>query len=101
MTTFWQTYLDMVQILLDFVKSVGLPDWDLQLQSTENMLVWMQGYDRINYARHFTYYWAIQQSLCERHPSIYQEFQLGTRWVFQSTHADRINVSVAARIIFK
>ena len=23
------------------------------------------------------------------------------RWVFQSTHADRINVSVAARIIFK
>ena len=23
------------------------------------------------------------------------------RWVFQSTHADRINVSVAARILFK
>ena len=38
-TMFWQSYLDMVQILLDFVKSIRLPDWNLHLQSTERMLM--------------------------------------------------------------
>ena len=31
----------------------------------------------------------------------YSSWSEVTRWVFQSTHADRINVSVAARILFK
>ena len=55
MATYWQTYLDMVQILLDYIKSIRLPDWDLHLQSTERMLIWIHAYDRTNYSRHFTY----------------------------------------------
>ena len=39
MAIFWQSYLVMVQILLDFVKSIRLPDWNLHLQSTERMLI--------------------------------------------------------------
>ena len=39
MAMFWQSYLVMVQILLDFVKSIRLPDWNLHLQSTERMLM--------------------------------------------------------------
>ena len=35
MAMFWQSYLDMVQVLLDFVKSILLPDWNFCLQSTE------------------------------------------------------------------
>ena len=77
MAMFWQSYLDMVQILLDFVKSIRLPDWNLHLQSTERMLVWIHAYDTINYARHFSYYCCTQQKIQNKFPTIYQEFQHG------------------------
>ena len=77
MARFWQSYLVMVQSLLDFVKSTRLPPWNLHLQSTKRMLVWIHAYDRINYSKHFTYYWASQQKLATKHPSILQEFQEG------------------------
>ena len=41
MAMLWQSYLDMVQNFLDFVKSIRLPDWNLHLRSTERMLVWI------------------------------------------------------------
>ena len=72
MAMFWQSYLDMVQILLDFVKSVRLPDLNLCLQSTERMLVWIHAYDRINYVRHFSYYCCSQQKIQNKFPTIYQ-----------------------------
>ena len=77
MAMFWQSYLDMAQILLDFVKSICLPDWNLHLQSTERMLIWIHAYDRINYARHFSYYWCSQQKIQNKFPAIYQQFQYG------------------------
>ena len=52
---FWQTYIDMVQVLLDFTKAIRIGNWDLHLQSCERMLVWMHPYDRTNYSRQFTY----------------------------------------------
>ena len=77
MAMFWQSYLVMVQILLDFVKSIRLPDWNLYLQSTERMLIWIHAYDKINYARHFSYYWYSQQKIQNKFPVIYQQFQQG------------------------
>ena len=41
MTMLWQSYLDMVQILIDFLKSISLPNWNLHLESTERMLAWL------------------------------------------------------------
>ena len=65
----------MVQILLEFVKSIRLPDWNLHLQ---RMLVWIHTYDRINYARrHFSYNWCSQQEIQNKFPAIYQQFQQG------------------------
>ena len=77
MAMFWQSYLDMVQILLDFVKSIRLPDWNLHLQSTERMLIRIHAYDRINYARYFSYYWCSQQKIQHKLPVIYQQLQQG------------------------
>ena len=74
---FWERFLDMVQILLDFVKSICLPDCNLHLQSTERMLIWIHAYDRINYAKHFSYYWCSQQKIQNKFPAIYQQFQRG------------------------
>ena len=75
MAMFWQSYLDMVQILLDFVKSIRLPDWNLHLQSTKRMLIRIHAYDRINYARYFSYCWCSQQKIQHKLPVIYQQFQ--------------------------
>ena len=75
MAMFWQSYLDMAQILLDFVKSIRLPDWNLHLQSTERMLIWIHAYDRINYARHFSYYWCSQQKIQNKFPAIFHQYQ--------------------------
>ena len=77
MAAFWQSFIDMVQILLDFIRAVRGGDWDMHLETCQRMLVWIHAYDRINYSRHFTYYWASQQSIEERFPSIYQEFKNG------------------------
>ena len=73
----WSSFLQMVQILLDFARSIKLGDWKLHLQSTENMLPWMFAYDRPNYARFLTYYMVNMQKLPETHPSIHQQFQAG------------------------
>ena len=54
MAEFWQSFLDMVQILLDFIRAVRTGDWDLHLQTCQRMLVWTHAYDRVNYSRYFT-----------------------------------------------
>ena len=58
MAMFWQSYLDMVQIALDFVKSIRLSDCNLHLQSTKRMLIWIHAYEN-------------------KFPAIYQQFQHG------------------------
>ena len=73
----WSSFLQMVQILFDFARSIKLGNWTLHLQATENMLPWMFAYDRPNYARLLTYYTAIMQKLPETHPQIHQQFEAG------------------------
>ena len=45
MAVFWQPFIEMVQILLDFIKSIRIGDWSLHLNSTTRMLRWFHAYD--------------------------------------------------------
>ena len=74
---FWQSFLDMSQVLLDYIKSFRIGDWQLHLCSMKKVLSWFHAYDRINYARHFTHCFASFQKLSETHPSILDQFQKG------------------------
>ena len=67
----------MSQVLLDYIKSFRIGDWQLHLCSMEKILSWFHAYDRINYARHFTHCFASFQKLNETHPSILDQFQRG------------------------
>ena len=78
MAAFWNSYLDMIQTLRDFIKSIKNGDWDLHMYASEKMLYWFHAYDNYTYARHFSYYWASQQALPEHHPAIYEEFKEGS-----------------------
>ena len=71
------SFVEMVQILLDFIKSTRIGDWPLHMQASERILKWFFAYDNPNYSRHFTCYWATQQKFKETHPKIYDQFILG------------------------
>ena len=43
--SFWASFLQMVQTLFDFMRSIKLGNWKLHMQSTEEMLAWMFAYD--------------------------------------------------------
>ena len=73
----WESILNMVQILMDYIKSTRNGNWDLHLSSMERMLPWFHAYDRVNYTRNFTYCWAALNNLAETNPKMYAEFQEG------------------------
>ena len=77
MAVFWNFYLEMVQALRDFVKSVKTGDRNLHMYASEKMFYWFHAYDNYNYSCHFSYYWASQQVLAKNHPSIFQHFRYG------------------------
>ena len=77
MSFLWNSFFEMVQILLDFIKSTRTGDWSSHMQVSERMLKWFFAYDRPNYSRHFTYYSATQQKSKDTHPKIYDQFMLG------------------------
>ena len=74
---FWQSFLDISQVLLNYIKSFRIGDWQLHLCSMGKMLLWFHACDRINYARHFTHCFASFQKLSETHPSTLDQFQRG------------------------
>ena len=77
MAAFWQSYLEMFELLQQFQKSIKSGNWELHLNSCEKLLPWFHAYDHHNYARHFSYYWATQQILAHKHPALHQEFVNG------------------------
>ncbi len=44
-------YLEIVSILLQFIRAERVGDWVLHLQSFTDMLAYMAGYDHVNYTR--------------------------------------------------
>ena len=48
---FWQAYMKMLEILLDFIRANRDGYWSLQLSSFAAILPWMTIYDHTNYAR--------------------------------------------------
>lgn len=53
---FWISYLNMVDILLTFIYSERVGNWDNRLDAFYRMLPWFSAYDHQNYARWGTVY---------------------------------------------
>lgn len=49
---YWSSYLDMVQLLLIFIRATRVSDWDLHLATIQEMLPWFFAYNRTNYCRY-------------------------------------------------
>lgn len=68
MATFWNSYIDMVALILHFIRSTRLGNWSLHVACIRDMIPWMFAYDRTNYARYLPYYWSDMQQLETTHP---------------------------------
>lgn len=47
----WSAYMDMIQILLDFIRAMRDDSWNLHVDVFLAMLLWLTIYDHKNYAR--------------------------------------------------
>ena len=65
---FWSVYIEMVQVLLLYIRATRTSDWALHLSALRSMIPCFFATDRINYARYSPCYWLEMSCLDETHP---------------------------------
>lgn len=70
----WWQYLNMVQVLLFFIRAQRDADWDLHLEAFRRMLPYFHRYDHTNYAKWGTVYLAEMNQLPQE---VEEEFKAG------------------------
>ena len=65
---FWNSYLEMVEVLMNFMQATREGNWDLHLECIKEMLPWFFAYDHTNYARYIPVCLAQMMLLPETHP---------------------------------
>ena len=71
------SYVDMVEILLGLIRASREGNWMLQLASLLKMIPWCFAYDKLNYARFLSYYYAQMSRLSSDHPEVHEYFMQG------------------------
>ena len=49
--SYWSTYMELVEIMLDFIQAYKIGDWKLHLQTFAKKDHWFSTYYHLNYAR--------------------------------------------------
>lgn len=70
---FWNEYIEMVWLLLDFIYGDRDANWNLHLEAFTEMLPYDRAFDHLNYFRWGTVYIADMQRLPEVAPRIHKE----------------------------
>lgn len=84
MFKFWDSYINMVFVLLRFIKAEREANWELHLQSTAEMLPHFFSMDRTNYSRWFPVHLADMLQLGKTAPEVHREFLEGNHAVSRS-----------------
>ena len=77
MAAYWRSYCQMVELLLQFIRSSRVGDWSLHLNCIRDMIPWMHSYDHVNYIRYLTVYWCDMTALAQTHPEAHALPQSG------------------------
>ncbi|CAB3981118.1 Hypothetical predicted protein [Paramuricea clavata] len=64
----WSKYIDMVQLLLLYIRATRTSNWELHLSSLRSMIPWFFATDRVNYSRYAPCYWLEMLCLEKTHP---------------------------------
>ena len=79
------SYLDMLEVLMNFVRATREGNWNLHLECIKEMLPWLFGYDHTNYACYLPVYLAQIMLLPEIHPEAHARLLNGDFGVQQET----------------
>ena len=82
---FWNSYLEMVEVLMNFLQATREGDWALHLECIKEMLPWFFTYDHTNYARYLPVYLAHMILLPETHPEAHALLENGDFGVQRTT----------------
>ena len=82
---FWNNYLEMVEVLMNFLRATREGDWALHLECIKEMLPWFFAYDHTNYARYLPVYLAHMVLLPETHPEAHALLENGDFGVQRTT----------------
>ena len=74
---FWRSYLEMVSLLLTFIRATREGNWSLHLECIREMLPWYFAYDHVNYARYLPVYLLHMIQLPETHPEAQMMLEIG------------------------
>ena len=78
LSAYWMSYIDMVEnIILDLLHGSREGNWNLHLNAIRYMIPWCFAYDKVNYARYLSAYYAEMTNLSEKKPDVYEAFQAG------------------------
>ena len=79
--------MDMVSLLLHFVRTSREGNWADHLVCIGEMLPWMFSYDRTHYSRYLSLYWCQMHCLQSTHPVVYKQLMSGEFCVQRSFNA--------------
>ena len=65
---FWSVYIEMVEVLLLYIRGTRTTDWALHLSALRSVIPWFFVTDRISYARYSPCYWLEMSCLDKTHP---------------------------------
>ena len=75
--TYWQHYMEMVAILLGFIRAEREGNWEMHLELLSRMLPYFALYDHTNYARWGPVYLVDMRNLVTTAPEVHNEFMAG------------------------
>ncbi|KAK3746863.1 hypothetical protein QZH41_000037 [Actinostola sp. cb2023] len=82
---FWDSYIDLVLLLLKFIRAEREGDWRLHLEATTEMIPHFFAMDRMNYSRWLPVYIMDMYQLEETDPDLHHEFISGNHTVSRSS----------------
>jgi len=91
----WMLYIEMVQLLLLFIRATRESDWLLHLSTIRSMLPWFFVTDRFHYSRYANVYWTEMSCLQNTHPGALKDIinnwtcQRQDRYRFSAIAADQ------------
>lgn len=74
---FWDKYIEMVLLLLKFIRAEREGDWELRLKATTEMIPHFFALDQLNYSRWLAVYIMDMRHLHETAPGVYNELVTG------------------------
>jgi len=80
----WLQYVDMVHILLTFIKAERTGNWDLHVEMMKMMLPYLAAAGHNNYTKSLHLHLQDMEKLPDLHPEVYEQFQRGCHVIRRS-----------------